>query len=216
MTDCRVVPLGDSCLSVIFEEAVDPAINARCVAVAEALTREARVGIRDIVPAYHTVAVYFDPLKVGRAGLIRDLFRMAAGTPASAIEMPTPIEVAVRYGGESGPDLPSVAAFAGCSEEEVVRIHTGTVYRVYMLGFLPGFAYLGAVDRRIAIPRLDAPRVGVPAGSVGIAGEQTGIYPCESPGGWRIIGRTGARPFDAGRSEAFLFAPGQAVTFVAA
>jgi inhibitor of KinA len=111
--------------------------------------------------------------------------------------------------------LSSVAAYARCSEDEVVRIHTSTVYRVYMLGFLPGFAYLGSVDARIAMPRLDTPRLRVRAGSVGIAGVQTGIYPCDTPGGWRIIGRTEVRTFDPAKSEPFLFQPGQRVRFVA-
>jgi inhibitor of KinA len=112
--------------------------------------------------------------------------------------------------------LPAVAAFAGCSESEVVRLHGSCEYRVYMLGFLPGFAYLGLVDRRIAMPRLDTPRLRVQAGSVGIAGVQTGVYPCDTPGGWRIIGRTGIKSFDPNRPEPFLFTPGQRVKFVAA
>ncbi len=111
------------------------------------------------------------------------------------------IEIPVSYGGASGPDLAAVAEFAECSEADVVQLHTQARYRVYMLGFLPGFAYMGSVDRRIAMPRLDTPRMRVNAGSVGIAGEQTGIYPCDTPGGWRIIGRTSAKLFDATRAR---------------
>ncbi len=127
-----------------------------------------------------------------------------------------PIEIAVRYGHEHGPDLAAVAEFAGCSEPEVIRIHSEALYRVYMLGFLPGFAYLGSVDRRIAMPRLDTPRVKVPAGSIGIAGTQTGIYPCDTPGGWRIIGRTAVAAFDASRARPSLLEPGQHVKFIPA
>ena len=126
------------------------------------------------------------------------------------------IEIPVSYGGASGPDLEAVAEFAECSEADVVQLHMQARYRVYMLGFLPGFAYMGTVDRRIAMPRLDTPRMRVNAGSVGIAGEQTGIYPCDTPGGWRIIGRTSAKLFDATRAQPSLLKAGDYVTFVSA
>ena len=215
MSAYKVVPLGDSCLSVVFDEKIDPAINRRAVALAAAIEGQSRAGIRDVVPAYHTVAVYFDPLRLDRQALMRELGQAAAAEGRSSGSDGTLVEVPVRYGEDQGPDLPSVAAFARCSEDEVVRIHTSTIYRVYMLGFLPGFAYLGSVDPRIAMPRLDTPRLRVRAGSVGIAGIQTGIYPCDTPGGWRIIGRTGLRTFDPAKSEPFLFEPGQRVRFVA-
>jgi inhibitor of KinA len=124
------------------------------------------------------------------------------------------VEVPVSYGGGDGPDLAAVAAFAGCPEDEVIRLHTATEYRVYMLGFLPGFPYMGLVNEKIAMPRLDSPRLRVPPGSVGIAGLQTGIYPFESPGGWRIIGRTALRLFDESRPDPFLFKAGDRVRFV--
>jgi KipI family sensor histidine kinase inhibitor len=124
--------------------------------------------------------------------------------------------VPVSYGGEFGPDLAEVAAFAGLSEAAVVALHIGVRYRVFMLGFLPGFAYMGRVDSRIAAPRKGTPRLRVPAGSVGIAGVQTGIYPRESPGGWQIIGRTTIPLFDPLTSPSALFAPGDTVRFVPA
>lgn len=216
MSDFRVVPFGDSCLSVVFNERVDQAVNACCVGVAEAIERKVWDGVRDVVPADHTIAVYFDPLTVERPVLVRRLEQIAAAQTTSPAEAAASLEIPVRYSEDAGPDLASVAAFAGCSEEEVVRIHTATVYRVYMLGFLPGFAYLGSVDRRIAMPRLDAPRLKGSAGSVGIAGRQTGIYPCDTPKGWRVIGRTAVKPFDVARPEPFLFKPGRNVKFVAA
>lgn len=215
MSDYRVVPVGDACLSVEFAGKIDPAINARCVALAEAIARESRAGILDVVPAYHTVAVYFDPLQLDRESLRGELEHFAAARMVPSDVEGTMVEIPVRYGGDTGPDLAAVAAFAGCSTDEVVRIHASALYRVYMLGFLPGFAYLGSVDPRIAMPRLDTPRLRVQAGSVGIAGMQTGIYPCETPGGWRIIGRTEVAPFDPANADPFLFKPGQRVKFVA-
>src|SRR5205085_2714296 len=124
------------------------------------------------------------------------------------------IQIPVTYGGEFGPDLAEVARFAGATEDEVVRLHTADTYRVFMLGFVPGFAYMGTVNRRIAVPRRQAPRTAVAAGSVGIAGQQTGIYPSETPGGWQVIGRTAVRPFDLARPEACLFKAGDTVRFV--
>jgi KipI family sensor histidine kinase inhibitor len=123
------------------------------------------------------------------------------------------ITVPVCYQGELAPDLPAVAAFGGLTAAEVIRLHTRVVYRVFMLGFLPGFAYLGPVNPRIAAPRHASPRVRVAEGSVGIAGGQTGIYPMESPGGWQLIGRTPARPFDLTRNPPSLLAPGNRVQF---
>jgi inhibitor of KinA len=216
MMNARLVSMGDSCLSVVFGDRIDPAINARCVSIAALLAQRPREGVRDIVPTFNAVAVHFDPLGIDRRDLEADLLRLAAAevpAVASAVES---IAVPVVYGGEGGADLAAVAQFGGCSEEEVIRLHTSGIYRVYMLGFLPGFAYMASVDARIAMPRLDAPRLRVPAGSVGIAGTQTGIYPCDTPGGWRIIGRTPARMFDPARATPCLLKAGDFVTFVAA
>jgi inhibitor of KinA len=121
----------------------------------------------------------------------------------------------VCYGGELGPDLAGVAAFAGTSEADVARVHAAGMYRVFMLGFVPGFAYLGVVDDRIAMPRHASPRVRVPAGSVGIAGAQTGVYTGGTPGGWQLVGRTPVKPFDASRDDPFLMKAGDAVQFYA-
>jgi inhibitor of KinA len=216
MSDFGIQVMGDSCLSVVFEEKIDLVINARCVALAGALERADIPGLRDVVPTYHTVAVHFDPRRIDRARLQADLNRLSAAATSAQEPEPRTIEIPVRYGGESGPDLASVAMFGGCSEEEVVRLHAGVVYRVYMLGFLPGFAYLGVVDRRIAMPRLESPRVRVPGGSVGIAGVQTGVYPCDSPGGWRIIGRTAMKLFDPDGVEPLSLGAGDRVKFMAA
>ena len=196
---------------------IDPAVNARCIAVAAALERLALRGVRDVVPTYNAVTVHFDPLTTDRQALGAELEPARRDDPAATADTDVrTIEIPVSYGGASGPDLAAVAEFAKCSEADVVRLHTETLYRVYMLGFLPGFAYMGSVDRRIAMPRLDTPRMRVAAGSIGIASEQTGIYPCDTPGGWRIIGRTSTKVFDATRPEPFLLKAGDRVKFVAA
>ncbi len=144
----------------MFEEKIDPRINARCVSLAADVERRRLAGVRDVVPAYHTVSVYFDPRKITRSALHQELGQAMSTAPAEGpVIAAAPVHVSVTYGGESGPDLASVAAFASCSEDEVIRLHTEKVYRAYMLGFLPGFAYLGSVDPRIAMPRLGAPRL---------------------------------------------------------
>lgn len=216
MSLSRIVSLGDSCVAAQFRAAIDPTVNARCIALAAALERLALRGVRDVVPTYNAVTVHFDPLTTDRHALGAELSRLAASTAATAEIGVRTIEIPVSYGGDPGPDLAAVAEFAKCSEADVVRLHTETLYRVYMLGFLPGFAYMGSVDRRIAMPRLETPRMRVAAGSIGIASEQTGIYPFDTPGGWRIIGRTSMKVFDATRPEPFLLQAGDRVRFVAA
>jgi inhibitor of KinA len=160
--------------------------------------------------------VHFDPLIADGEAIGAALERLAGEAQPEAQTPALTIEIPVTYGGASGPDLAAVAGFANCSEAEVVRLHTAITYRVYMLGFLPGFAYMGSVDPRIAMPRLETPRMRVDAGSVGIAGEQTGIYPCATPGGWRIIGRTPEKVFDIRRTNPFALQAGDHVKFVAA
>ncbi|HKY20664.1 MAG TPA: 5-oxoprolinase subunit PxpB [Vicinamibacterales bacterium] len=216
MSNVRLVPMGDTCLSVMLDDRIDPAINARCVWIAARLEQEPRAGIRDVVPTFNAVAVHFDPATISRRDLDADLRRLAADAPPSTGAAGDLIQIPVEYGGRVGPDLTAVAEFAGCSERDVVRLHTAAEYRVYMLGFLPGFAYMGSVDERIAMPRLDVPRMRVAVGSVGIAGRQTGVYPCDTPGGWRIIGRTEVSLFDPARTMPFLLKAGDRVTFVPA
>ena len=209
----RVVPAGDAALVVEFEDRIDQAINARAVALADALDAEQMPGIRDVVPTHRSVAVYFDPLKTDQRALGRKIEDLVQRPAQVTMQRRDPIRIPVCYGGDYGPDLPRVAAFAGLSEAAVVDLHANTAYRVLMLGFMPGFAYMGLVDSRIAAPRLDTPRTRVPSGSVGIAGVQTGIYPRETPGGWQLIGRTPVRPFDLSRPDPFLFQSGDEVRF---
>jgi inhibitor of KinA len=210
----RIVQAGDSAIVVEFQERIDPAVNARVIRLADAIRAAEVAGVRDVVPTYRSVAVFFDPVRTDYPRLVDRLEREADRPGGAPVEEPTPISVPVCYGGELGPDLAAVAAFAGMSPDEVVAVHAGVVYRVFMLGFVPGFAYMGVLDARIAMPRRATPRVRVPLGAVGIAGQQTGIYPAETPGGWQLIGRTPVKPFDAARPEPFLFEAGDAVRFV--
>ena len=146
--------------------------------------------------------------------LISEIERLVLCKPEKSFSQRPPIEVPVCYGGEYGSDLSNVAEHLGCSVPEIVDRHTKPIYLVYMVGFLPGFAYMGSADTKIDIPRHQTPRVRVPAGSVGLAGEQTGIYPMEMPGGWQLIGRTSLKPFDLSQADPFLFKPGDCIRFV--
>ena len=209
----RVVSAGDAALRVEFPDRIDPAISDRAVALANALRGECGDEVRDVVIGYSTVTVYFDPLHVDAGILERHLTRLAhaehtAGGSAGAL-----VDVPVCYGGEEGPDLAGVAESAGITEPEAVALHSNVTYRVYVVGFVPGFAYMATVDPRLALPRRATPRTRVPAGSVAIAAGQTGIYPCETPGGWHVIGRTPLKPYDPARSQPFAFQPGDRVRF---
>jgi len=168
----------------------------------------------EVVPTYRSATVYIDPVVVDVDGLIGRLQTLADGLPHSPSLAGRCLEIPVLYGGDAGPDLAHVSAFAHRSAPEVIALHALVEYRVYMLGFSPGFPYMGRVPEPIAMPRLPTPRIKVPAGSVGIAGFQTGIYPIESPGGWRLIGRTPLRLYDPDRPAPFLFQPGDRVRFV--
>ena len=214
MEDWRLSRVGDAAITIEFELRIDPAINARVLAVADALRRSDHGGVRDVVESYCAVTVEYNPLRTDVQRVIRDLEAAAGrerGSEADGREHTVP----VCYGGDFGPDLATVAAFAGCSEALVIETHGAAVYRVYMLGFLPGFAYMDPVDERIAMPRRETPRLRVPARSVGIAGRQTGVYPVRAPGGWQLIGRTPVRPFDLEREQPFLLGPGDRVRFEA-
>ena len=212
-TAYSIVPAGDSALIVEFDERIDPAVNARTIACADAIQAVNMPGVRDVVPTYRSVAIYFDPLRTDSDALMQRIAHEAEHTSTPETIGSPPVRIPVCYGGELGPDLAGVAVFAGLTEDEVVRTHSSATYRVFMLGFVPGFAYLGLVDERIAMPRHSTPRVRVPAGSVGIAGVQTGVYPADTPGGWQLIGRTPVKPFDAARSQPFLMKAGDAVQF---
>jgi inhibitor of KinA len=213
VVDFRIIPVGDSALMVELPARVDRGTSARVISMADAARRRFGSSIRDAVVGYHTLTVYFDPLLLDarwledQLGEIAGESEIAAATPAATIEVP------VCYGGELGPDLAPVAAATGLSQADVVALHTSMDYHVFVVGFVPGFAYMGPVDDRLALPRRSNPRTHVPAGSVAIAAGQTSIYPMETPGGWHLIGRTTIRPFDESRAEPVLFRPGDRVRF---
>jgi inhibitor of KinA len=213
MYPVRILPAGDAALLVELPAAIDPAVNAWCVSFADSVIRHYGTAVRDAVVGYCSVTVYFDPVHVDPEWLEQELQESAAGMPAVAVQDGDSIEVPVLYGGAVGPDLEDVARFAGCTGDDVVSRHAAVTYRVYVVGFVPGFAYMAEVDPSIAAPRRATPRTSVPAGSVAIAGGQTGIYPDITPGGWNIIGRTPLRPFDPSRAEPALFKAGDLVRF---
>ena len=213
MSDLRIVPAGDAALLVELPARIDPAVSSQAVALARAVKSRCAASVRDVVVGFSSVTVYFDPLQVDATALEVDLRQAALELSDRATEEGALIDVDVCYGGEFGPDLADVAAFANATEEEVIGLHSETTYRVYVVGFVPGFPYMASVHPRLALPRRATPRTRVPAGSVAIAAGQTGIYPMETPGGWHLIGRTGVKPYDDSRAEPFLFTPGDRVRF---
>jgi inhibitor of KinA len=234
----RVEPFGDAALLVVLGEHVDRAVNDRVHRLAFGLDKQAArtPGLGVTVPAYASVLVPFDPSVLAEAavrGMIADALRAAgeavaaaesataaepatAPEPATAADLGPVTHVPVRYGGADGPDLAEVAVRTGLSEDDVIRLHTGTEYRVFCVGFVPGFPYLGMLPEELALPRRSTPRLRVPAGSVAIAGRQTGIYPSDTPGGWHVIGRTDLSAWDPNRDPPALLEPGARVRFVAA
>lgn len=206
-----VLPLGDAAVTVEFGREIAPHLNDRVLAFAQAVRIQHWEGVLDVVPAYASVSIHVDPLRLPVSILSQRI--QALSCDVEAAPSGRTHRVPVLYGGEWGPDLDDVAVFAQRSVADTIRLHYSNVYRVYMLGFSPGFPYMGLVPSSIAMPRLSTPRSIVPAGSVGIAGCQTGIYPSATPGGWRLIGRTPLSLYKPGSSQPFLFTPGDTVEF---
>ena len=211
----RFLRMGEQGLVAEMGRGIDQAVNARVQRLASALKRLDLAGILEMVPSFRSLLILFDPLLLSRR-ILRDTVVSLASSDNSGETSAVGgqvVRLPVCYGGEFGPDLEFVARHNGLSPEEVIALHSRESYPVYMLGFLPGFPYLGGLPPRIAAPRLQTPRQMVASGSVGIAGSQTGVYPLESPGGWRIIGRTPLRLFDPFRSEPFLVSAGDRIRF---
>ena len=207
----RLKPVGvDGILAVLGDE-ISEGTRLRVAALNEALLRNAPEGLTETVPAYASLLVRFDPFVMDWNELSKLLIRLEAGLRETPADTGKLVELPVCYGGEFGEDLPFVAKHTGLSEDEVIRLHSRQEYRVYMLGFLPGFPYLGGLDPRLETPRMKTPRTAIPAGSVGIGGKQTGIYPLASPGGWRLIGRTPVRLDDG---ERLPYTAGDRIRFV--
>lgn len=210
--------IADNALVLRIGDRIDLRTNARVHALCKRIRAQRPVWLQDLVPTYASVGVFFDPLLIGadalKAWLHATLDGLSIDTELTAVSTRT-VSVPVVYGGEAGPDLESAAAELGLPPAELVKRHAAGEYTVAMIGFAPGFPYLLGLDPALALPRLATPRTSVPAGSVGIGGTQTGIYPRESPGGWRLIGRTPLVLFDPLRDEPALLAPGDRVRFVA-
>ncbi|HMS83562.1 MAG TPA: 5-oxoprolinase subunit PxpB [Nitrospira sp.] len=209
----RLLSLGDSAVTIEFGNAINPESNARVIAFAQMVSEQGWNGILDIVPSYRSVTLHFDPLQWDAAALTKKLKTLPWEHSPQADPQGLVHEIPVLYGGEWGPDLEEVATFAGLQVAEVIALHTAMPYRVYMLGFSPGFPYLGLVPEQLAIPRRATPRTMVPAGSVGIADRQTGIYPTATPGGWQLIGRTPIPLYRTASHTPFLLKPGDLVRF---
>lgn len=216
MTNIKILPAGDSAVSVEFGNEISPEINRRVTAAKKALEQAEIPGILETVPSFRALLVYYDPLLLPYPELEQTLLR-AANTENSEGEQPRRVfHIPVCYEGEeNAPDLPSVCAHTGLTKQEVIARHTGREYPVYMLGFLPGFAYLGGMDQALETPRLSTPRKKIFAGAVGIGGNQTGVYPIESPGGWRLIGKTPVKFYAPERENPILLQAGDAVRFFA-
>lgn len=209
---------GEQGLVVEFGKDVDKTVNHKVHNLTKKLINKANKAILEIVPTYRSLLVYFDPIIMKRKDLIAQVENLLMSEDwelpsAEKAEKAKTVHIPVCYQEKFAPDLAFVAEYNKISADEVVRIHTSTPYLVYMLGFTPGFPYLGGMSPKIATPRLDKPRVQIPAGSVGIAGSQTGFYPIESPGGWRLIGRTPVKAFNPVTTNPFLFAAGDYLQF---
>jgi len=210
----RFLPAGDRGLVVEFENVVSLEVNARVRALALALESARPAGLIEVVPTYRSLGIQFDPVATSPAVLRARVEALLAGLNPADLPPPALVELPTVYGGEYGPDLPFVAEHAGLSQAEVIRLHSGTTYQVYMIGFSAGFAYLGGLPERLQTPRLPSPRTRTPKGSVAIGGSQTGAYPADTPGGWRIIGRTPVELFDPRRDPPTPMRPGDHVRFV--
>jgi inhibitor of KinA len=225
MGSWRVYALGDRAVTVSFGEVVSEDAARSVAALRRSLELRPLAGMEEMVPSYTTLTLYYDPQRIRRseagalAGTVSDWVakaladRLAVGVDTEAEPLMSPMEVPVCYEGPFSPDLYVVAGHAGLSAEEVIELHTSVTYRVYLLGFVPGFPYMGMTDPRLEVPRRPEPRLRVAAGSVGLAGRQTGIYPIETPGGWQVIGRTPLRLFDARRAPCCLLEAGMRVRF---
>jgi KipI family sensor histidine kinase inhibitor len=205
---------GDGCLFVEFGDGIDLTINSMVRALGRDIHSLAPGWLVETVPTYRSLAIYIDPWESPREEveeLARSICQSLEPGPVRAGPV---LEIPVCYGGEFGPDMKRVSEHTGLSPEDVIAIHSGSCYHVFMMGFTPGFPYLGGMDRRLETPRLPNPRTVIPEGSVGIAGKQTGIYPITSPGGWNLVGRTPLRLFDQEREAPFLLEAGMNIVFV--
>jgi KipI family sensor histidine kinase inhibitor len=209
-------PAGDCALVVRLGRDISPEVNNKVHALADSLHKFPLYGVLECTPSYTELLIEYDPVLMPGAELVDCIERRLHCRPVPQIQRAKTRIIPVLYGGEAGPDMGELARHTGLSPEEIILRHTAPRYRIYMLGFAPGFCYLGDLDPSLAMPRKSAPRLRIPAGSVGIADAQTGIYPIESPGGWQLIGHTPIELFNAASSPMSLLQPGDRVTFLPA
>ena len=214
MQNVKILTAGDSSILIQFGNAIDPDINARIAATVQLMKEQHIEGVVDIIPAFCSLLINYDPRVISYDEMKTRMEKILSVEIAAGARKKKVFEIPVCYGGAFGPDLPAIAEHAGLTEQEVIDIHTSTDYLIYMLGFLPGFTYLGGLDARIHTPRLANPRIRIPAGSVGIGGSQTGIYPMDSPGGWQLMGLTPVRTYDPDREVPILVEAGDYIRFV--
>ena len=212
----KIYPVGDMALSVDFGNVISEEINEEVMQMEHVLQKENIPGILEMLPSYRALLVRYNPELLSYAHLTEKIEKLQ-GKGGSIEESRRRKKIRLIpccYGGKYGEDLKGMEKLTGLSEREIIAIHSGTDYKIYMLGFLTGFVYLGGMDERIAAPRLDVPRVAIPAGSVGIGGKQTGVYPIASPGGWRLIGSTPVRFYDPMAEKPILCSAGEYIRFV--
>jgi len=210
----RIRLSGDRALLAEYGDGIDLVVNEKVRAMTALLKRNLPAGVEAVVPAYRSLSILYDPLATTPTALAEILHALEADFCAAEIAEAKVVPIPVCYGSEFGPDVGVVAEHTGLREDEIVAIHASVDYPIYMIGFTPGFCYLGGLDRRLRTPRRKTPRTNLPAGSVGVAESQTGMYPVDSPGGWQIIGRTPLRLFAPARENPFLYESGDRVRFV--
>ena len=212
----RIVPAGDTGLVVMFEQEISRKTGTlvRSLSLLLEEKKKSIKGIIEIVPTFCTVMVYYDPLLLSARKLTRIINEAVSRSSDEVVNGKSKCyEIPVCYEDSFAPDMKNVELHTGLSGQEIIRRHTEPNYMIYMLGFLPGFAYLGGLDGKLETPRLDSPRTKIPAGAVGIGGNQTGIYPLDSPGGWQLIGKTPIKPYDPGREKPVLYEAGEFIHF---
>lgn len=209
----NIKPAGDCAITAEFKNEISEDVNNHVAVLRNIIEKSQTVGILECIPTYRSLLINYNPMEISFDTLVVQVTELMKNAGTSGNSEARVYVIPVYYGDEYGPDLDNVASVNQLSKEEVVRIHTSVDYRIYMLGFTPGFPYLGGMNKAIATPRLEQPRTKIHAGSVGIAGEQTGIYPIDSPGGWQIIGRTPVRLFDIDRNDPFLLEAGNYIRF---
>ena len=207
-------PAGDTALVAELGDAISPDINRKVRSLTDALETVGIPGVFDFLPTYRSVLLYYDPMTTTAAQVQAAVIELLNSAQTTDTAERNVVQIPTLYGGEMGPDIGFVARHNRISEQQVIDIHSAAEYLVYMMGFSPGFAYLGGLDARLATPRLQSPRTEIPPGAVGIAETQTGVYPVASPGGWQLIGRTPLKLFDPKRNPPALLAAGDYVRFV--